>query len=182
MNRSTPRYVVTIVRAATGLTGRSTILGRGQTTMRIKRISYGSTAAIVTGMALITGLSGVGSAKTTIISTLLIAALADNLTDSLSIHIYQESEHLNGRDAFIGTLSNFATRLLLSLSFIVIVMFVPPKGVVYGAVAWGLVLLAVLTCLIARERKAPIFSEIVKHLGIAVAVLAISKSIAYVLS
>ena len=142
----------------------------------MKRISYGSTAAIVTGMALITGLSGVGSVKST------IAALADNLTDSLSIHIYQESEHLNGRDAFIGTLTNFATRLLLSLSFVVIVIFFQPKAVVCVAVAWGLFLLGVLTFLVARERNAGIFSEIVKHLSLAVAVLMISKAIAYVLN
>ena len=64
------------------------------TTKKISRISYGGTAAIVTSMALITGLNTVGTGKSTLITALLIVALADNITDSLSIHIYQESERL----------------------------------------------------------------------------------------
>ena len=86
------------------------------TKKKISRISYGGTAAIVTSMALITGLNAVGTGKSTLIAALLIAALADNITDSLSIHVYQESERLDEREAFIGTLSNFTTRLLGSLS------------------------------------------------------------------
>jgi hypothetical protein len=77
---------------------------------KISRIGFGGTAAIVTSMALITGLNAVGTGKSALITALLLAALADNLTDSLSIHIYQESERLDEREAFIGTLSNF-TRL-----------------------------------------------------------------------
>jgi hypothetical protein len=63
-------------------------------------------------MALITGLNAVGTAKSTLMSALPIAALADSLTDSLSIHMYQESARLDEREAFIGTVSNFTTRLL----------------------------------------------------------------------
>jgi hypothetical protein len=47
----------------------------------------------------------------TIIAGLLIVGLADNVTDSLSIHIYQESERLEQHAAFRATISNFATRL-----------------------------------------------------------------------
>jgi len=55
------------------------------------------------------------------VSALLIAALADNLTDSLSIHMYQESECLEQREVFVGTVTNFATRFIVCLSFVLIV-------------------------------------------------------------
>ncbi len=148
---------------------------------KISRISYGSTAAVVTSMALITGLNAAGTAKSILISALLIAALADNLTDSLSIHIYQESERLEEREAFIGTLSNFTARLLGSLSFVLIVVLLPPEDVVAGSIVWGMLFLGVLSCLLARDRNVKIIPEIIKHLIVATAVLLISKAIAYFL-
>ena len=142
-------------------------------------ISFGGTAAIVTSMALITGLDAVGTAKSTLISALLIAALADNLTDSLSIHIYQESVRLDEREAFIGTLSNFITRLLGCLSFVFIAAVFPPHVVVLVAIVWGMLLLGVLTYLLARERNVGILSEVIKHLVVAAAAIITSKVIAY---
>lgn len=53
---------------------------------------------------------GFGSAdvpKSAIISALLIVGVADNLTDTLSINIFQESELLEQRTAFRATISNF---------------------------------------------------------------------------
>jgi VIT1/CCC1 family predicted Fe2+/Mn2+ transporter len=130
-------------------------------------------------MALITGLDAVGTAKATLISALLIAALADNLTDSLSIHIYQESVRLDEREAFIGTLSNFITRLLGSLSFVLIVAVFPPNVVVLAAIVWGMLLLGVLTYLLARERNVGILSEVIKHFVVAAIAIITSKIIAY---
>ncbi len=149
---------------------------------KISRISFGSTAAIVTGMALITGLGASGAAKSVIISALLIAALADNLTDSLSIHIYQESEHLEKHEAFVGTVWNFASRLLGGLSFALIVAVFPLRAAVFIAIAWGLFLLTVLTCLLARERGVSARSEVSKHLVVACSVIALSKLIAYAIA
>ena len=149
---------------------------------KISRISYGGTAAIVTSMALITGLNAVGTGKSTLITALLIVALADNITDSLSIHIYQESERLDEREAFIGMLSNFITRLFGSLSFVLIVIVFPPKVVVLGSIVWGNLLLGVLTYFLARERNVRILPEVIKHLVVAAVAIIISKIIAHVLT
>lgn len=145
--------------------------------LKITRISYGGTAAIVAGMALITGLDAVGAAKKTIVSALLIAALADNLTDSLSVHIYQESEHLPQREAFRGTLSNFAARLAFSLTFILIVLLVPHSFEVASALAWGTVLLGALSYVLARERQSNAPIEVAKHLIVAALVIVVSRMI-----
>jgi len=58
------------------------------------RFSFGGTAAIVTSMALMAGFDAANAGRATLVSALLIAAVADNLTDSLSVHMYQESERL----------------------------------------------------------------------------------------
>jgi len=129
-------------------------------------------------MALIAGLDAAHAQKMTVISALLIAALADNLTDSLSVHMYQESERLEQREVFKGTVANFATRLLVCLSFVGIVMICPDHHVAtMVAFGWGMLLLGSLTCLLAHQRGASLLSEVGKHLATALAVIFISREI-----
>jgi uncharacterized membrane-anchored protein len=141
------------------------------------RISFGGTAAIVTSMALISGLSAAKAGKAGLVSALLIAAVADNLTDSLSVHMYQESERLDQRDAFRGTLSNFATRLFVCLSFVLIVATFPERIAVISGLIWGMSLLLGLTYFLARYRKVSALAEVGKHLGVALAIIFVSKYI-----
>jgi VIT1/CCC1 family predicted Fe2+/Mn2+ transporter len=141
---------------------------------KTSRISYGGTAAVVTSTALISGLSAADATKPVIISALLIAALADNLTDALSIHIFQESAQLDQKDAFTGTITNFLTRLLLCISFVLLVGLFPFAHATKAAVVWGMLLLATLTYLVARERKVKPLPEVLKHLAVAVAVITVS--------
>jgi hypothetical protein len=145
--------------------------------LRPTMVSFGATAAIVTSMGLIIGFGAAGIARPTIIAGLLVVGLADNLTDSLSIHIYQEAERLEPRAAFRATLGNFATRLLISLSFVVLVLASSSASILATSVAWGLVLLAALTWLVARHREADVFPELCKHLGMAALVIAASHAI-----
>jgi VIT1/CCC1 family predicted Fe2+/Mn2+ transporter len=147
--------------------------------MAIRHFSYGGTAAVVTSLGLIVGLDAATAAKATILSGLLIVAIADNLTDSLSIHIYQESERLEARQAFHATLTNFAARLGLSLSFVCLVLLLPMGAAVIASTIWGLLLLTGLTFLVARDRNVPALPEIAKHLVVAGGVMAAGKAIGY---
>ena len=144
---------------------------------RTSRISFGGTAAVVTSMALISGLSAADATKPIIVSALLIAAFADNLTDALSIHIFQESEQLDQKNAFNGTITNFVTRLLLSISFVLLVVLLPLEHVAKVSIVWGMLLLVILTYLVARERKVKPLREVVKYLLVASAVIIVSTLI-----
>ena len=143
--------------------------------IRPNRISFGATAAIVTSMALIAGLDAAHTGKAGVVSALFIAAIADNLTDSLSVHMYQESERLEQRDAFLGTLSNFGARLVVCLSFVLIVSICPDHLAAVVGLIWGMALLTILTCALARYRNVSALSEVGKHLGVAVTIILVSK-------
>jgi len=146
--------------------------------MKMGDVSFGGTAAIVTSVALIFGLDAATATKSTIVSGLLIVALADNLTDALSMHIYQESDRrLQSREAFIATCSNFVTRLLLALTFVLLVVLLPIAGAVIASAVWGLSLLIALTWVLARERKVSFVAELGKHCAAAVAVILVSRGI-----
>ncbi len=143
------------------------------------RISFGGTAAIVTSMALITGLDAADASRATVIGALLIAAIADNLTDSLSVHMYQESERLEQRQAFQGTLANFITRLVVCLTFVLAVALLGRHAAAVWGVAWGMALLSGLSYLLARHRGVGAVSEIAKHLVTAVLVILVSKGVGH---
>jgi VIT1/CCC1 family predicted Fe2+/Mn2+ transporter len=146
---------------------------------RTSRISYGGTAAVVTSMALIRGLSAVEATKSVIVGALLVAALADNLADALSIHIFQESERLGQKDALTGTIANFVTRLLLCMTFVALLGLFPLVHAVTAAIAWGMVLLVTLSYLVARERQVKPLPEVVKHVVVASAAIVGSGAIGH---
>jgi hypothetical protein len=139
--------------------------------------SFGSTSAIVTSMGVIIGLGAATARTATIVSSLLIFAVADNISDSLSIHMYQEAEKLDERSAFRATLTNFVARLLITLSFVMIAILLayPYAGIV--ALVWGFLLLTGLSYALAMERRVSPVAEIGKHLGVAVLVIAASRVI-----
>ncbi|MCR4333372.1 MAG: hypothetical protein NUV34_11810 [Sulfuricaulis sp.] len=105
--------------------------------MDMRNFSFGGTAAVVTSLGLIIGLDAASVARATIVGSLLIVAIADNLTDSLGIHMYQESERLEASKAFRATLSNFATRLALSLSFVVLIIALPVRIAMIASGLWA---------------------------------------------
>lgn len=144
---------------------------------KLTTLSYGGTAAIVTSMGLIVGLGVAAQSRAAIVSSLLLVAIADNLTDSLAIHIYQESEQLEARHAFRSTVFNFLARFVVASSFVFLAFLLPPPLLVPIALGWGVVLLGALTFLVARSRGARPAPEVAKHLGVALLVIVASRLI-----
>jgi len=98
----------------------------------LRSVSFGSPAAIVTCMGLIIGLDAATATKAAVIGSLLIIGVADNLTDSLSVHIYQEAEHLAERRAFGTTIANYLARLTVTLSFVLLFLLLPGSVAILG--------------------------------------------------
>src|SRR5512144_3045839 len=116
-----------------------------------RAFTFGGASAIVTSMGLVIGLQSATAPPPTIASGLLIIAVADNVSDSLSIHMYQ-AERLDTRGALRTTLANFVTRLLVAVSFVIMVMMRPVRYAGVAAVARGFLLLAGLSYVLARVR------------------------------
>jgi hypothetical protein len=140
-----------------------------------RKFSFGTTAAIVTSMGLIIGLGSATVSPATIVGGLLIVAVADNITDSLSVHMYQEAEQLEARAAFRAMLMNFVARVLIGLTFAIVVLVLPSPYAVIIALGWGLLLLIGLSYMLARARDVRALPEVGKHLGVAVLVIAASR-------
>ncbi|MGA2447640.1 MAG: hypothetical protein ABTD50_03065 [Polyangiaceae bacterium] len=138
----------------------------------VTKFSMGVTAASITSMGLIAGLQQGDSSKTGVVTGLLVVAVADNVSDSLGIHIYKESEGVSRQETMLTTLGNFAARLVLALTFVAIVLLLSSRTAFIVASVWGLSLLAILSYLIAKKRKASTLEEVALHLVIALVVIA----------
>jgi hypothetical protein len=149
-------------------------MGEQMITLKLPAVSFGAASAIVTSMGMIIGFGAASISKSTIIAGLLVVGLADNVTDSLSIHIYQESERLEQKAAFRATIGNFATRFVISLSFMVLVFAFSSTNMLLACLGWGVLLLVSLTWFVAKNRNANVFTEVFKHLTVAAAVIAAS--------
>jgi hypothetical protein len=143
--------------------------------INIQKCSIGATAAIITSMGLIAGLAQAGTARASIVAGLLIIAIADNISDSFSIHIYKESEGASRRDVDSYTYGNFAARLVLVFTFILIVLLLPSYTALIVSSVWGLVLLAILSYVIAQRRKTNALRLVVWHLVVALMVIGGSR-------
>ena len=143
----------------------------------LRRLSFGGPAAVVTSVALIVGLGAATAGKTAVIGSLLVIGLADNLTDSLSMHIYQEAEQLAHRQALSTTAANYVARLTVTASFVLLVLLLPARPAAVAAVAWGIFLLSGLSYLLARARQVSATGEIFRLAGVALGVIVTSKVI-----
>jgi len=128
-------------------------------------------------MGMIVGLDAATARKAVIVGSLLIIGIADNLTDALSVHIYQESEKLAEKRAFRTTVANFIARFAISISFILIFLLLPTAPAIAACIVWGFLLLSGLSYFLAKARAVSAFKEISKHAGVALVVLVLSQII-----
>ena len=138
------------------------------------KFSFGATSSTVTSLGIVFGLLTSGNPKASIIGSLLVIAVADNIADSLGIHIYRESTATRKENTRMFTISNFLTRFGITLSFVVLFAFLPVDIAAGSCMAIGMGILVFLSYLIGVQRKTSIRHEIFVHLGIAIPVIVIS--------
>jgi len=143
--------------------------------MQQTKFSFGATSAIITNLGLIIGLRSGEHVKLGIIGGILVIALADNISDSIGIHIYQESECIKPKEVWISTFTNFMTRLIVSLVFVLLVAILPIQAAVICSLIWGLSLLSVLSYSIAKREGISPYAAMLEHLAIALFVIVASN-------
>jgi vacuolar iron transporter family protein len=103
-----------------------------------------------------------------------VIAVADNIADSLGIHIYRETTATKKENTRMFTISNFVTRFGITFTFVALFAFLPLNYAAALCVAIGFGILVFLSYLIGVQRKTSTVKEILIHLGIAIPVIIIS--------
>ena len=142
--------------------------------------SFGVTSAIMTSLVLIIGLAS-NTDRISLITALLIIAIADNLSDSFGIHIYQESKGMTPKEVKKTTRNNFITRMLATFVFILFVIFLPRNLIIPFSIFFGLVVLIILSYVISRMQKINPYRSIIRHITLAVVLIALGFILKYII-
>lgn len=137
-----------------------------------KGLSYGTTSGVITTLGLLIGIGAGTDSRLAALSGILVIAFADAMSDALGIHISEESEGNNPtKSVWISTVATFATKLIIALSFIIPVLLFPMTLAVSVAIAWGVLLMTLLSYRIALSNKMKPATVIAEHMSITVVVI-----------
>lgn len=132
-------------------------------------LSFGFTSAIITTLGLMIGLFSTTASKTIVLAGIITIAVSDALSDSLGIHISQESIKKNTtKQVWQSTLATFTSKLLFALTFAIPILIFNLNTATIINIIWGLSLLAILSYKIGKGKA------VLEHVTLAIVVIAIS--------
>lgn len=139
----------------------------------LSRFSFGATSAVTSSLALMVGLSQLDVSKTGMIGALLVLGLADNIADALGMHIYSESKSKSHTK--LNTATNYLTRLGITLLLILFIVLLPFPYALAASIITGMLVIALLSYLIARDHGLDARRAVAEHLAVAALVLIVSQ-------
>lgn len=141
--------------------------------MDLSKFSFGATSAVTSSLALMIGLNQLEVSKLGIIGALLVIAFADNIADSLGMHIYAESKS-KGHPK-LNTITNYLTRAGITLLPIAFVLALPMPYAIATSIVLGMAIIAVLSYFIAKTHHLSPSRVIAEHLAVTLLVLVASQ-------
>jgi len=138
-------------------------------------VSFGLTSAVITTLGLMVGLHSGTHSKIVVLAGILIIAVADAFSDALGIHVSEEAENTHTAKQIWGaTIATFVTKFLFAMTFLVPVLLLSLSTAIIVNLIWGLSILTVLSCIIARSQGKPPWKIVGEHLMIAIVVIAVT--------
>lgn len=135
-------------------------------------VSFGLTSGIITTLGLMVGLAfGTGS-RAVVIGGILTIAVADAFSDSLGIHMSEESEgeHTH-KEVWQSTIATFISKLIFATTFLIPVLTLELNTAIIVSIIWGLSALSVLSYYVAKNEGENPSKVVGEHLMIAVLVV-----------
>jgi VIT1/CCC1 family predicted Fe2+/Mn2+ transporter len=139
---------------------------------------FGATSGVITTIGLITGLNAGTHSVAAVLGGIFVIAVADAMSDALGIHLAEESDPAaTTQHIWAATVSTFLNKFIFAISFAVPLLLLPLAEAVLASIAWGMLVIAVLSYFLARAQKTSPVAIIAEHLGIAIAVVVLSHLI-----
>ncbi len=137
-----------------------------------KGFSFGLTSGIITTLGMIVGLHSSTNSAMVVISGILIIAIADALSDAMGIHISEEAENKHSeKEIWESTIATFFSKFVFALTFIIPIYFFSLSTAIIVSIVWGLSLITLFSCYMARQQKTKPYRIVAEHLFIAVLVI-----------
>lgn len=139
-----------------------------------KGFGFGLTSGIITTLGLLIGLYSSTYSKLAVIGGIIIIAIADALSDSLGMHISEESYNTSHKKVLESTYSTFVTKFITALTFIIPILFLSLGKAVVVSILWGLVLIILFNIYLVKLKRRKSYKIIFEHLSIAIIVIIVA--------
>jgi VIT1/CCC1 family predicted Fe2+/Mn2+ transporter len=138
-------------------------------------VGFGLTSGVITTVGLMVGLNAGTHSRIAVVGGIVTVAIADALSDALGIHLAEESRAAAMTShVWEATLSTFLAKLITAGTFVIPVLLFELRTSIIVSMAWGLVVLTVLSTVLARQQGLAPWKAIGEHVLVAIGVLAIS--------
>ena len=106
--------------------------------------------------------------KLAVIGGVLTVAIADAFSDSLGIHIAEETSKRNGhRAVWEATIATFLTKFIVASSFLIALLIFELPLAVKINIIWGFLLLIIFNYILAKKRGESPLMVVSEHILIA---------------
>lgn len=135
-------------------------------------VSFGITSGIITTLGMMVGLQSGTHSKLVVIGGVLMIAIADAFSDSLGIHISEESEGKHtAKEIWQSTIATFLSKFLFAMTFLIAILLVELEIAVWINIIWGLGVLGIMTFIFARQQNEKPWRAVFEHLLTAILVI-----------
>ena len=136
-------------------------------------LSFGVTSGVITTLGLIVGLYTGTHSQAVVIGGVITIAVVDAMSDAFGMHMSQESRKGNTKsDVWKATISTLIAKFVLAISFLVPLFLLKNGLAATVSVAWGALLIILLSYVVAKQEHEKAFTVVWHHFGIMVAVIA----------
>ena len=99
---------------------------------------FGVTSGVITTLGLIVGLHSGTHSKSVIIGGILIIAIADAFSDSLGVHVSEESENKHTqKEIWESTVSTFLSKFIFALTIVVPILLLNLSTAIVVSIIWA---------------------------------------------
>lgn len=145
--------------------------------------SFGLTSGIITTLGLIVGLHSITDSRFVVIGGILTIAIVDAFSDSLGMHMAQESQNqITHKIVWMATVYTFLFKFIFSAIFIIPILIFELHAAIILSIAMGVYLIFLVSLIIARERDENPRVVILEHITIALFVIIIAHYIGILIS
>ncbi len=139
---------------------------------------FGLVSGIITTLGVMIGLYSVTNSKVAVLGGILSVAVADAFSDSLGIHLSEESSgKVKHSVIWKETFSTFFSKLIFAAIFVIPVFLFELRLAIISGIFLGFVILSIFSYKIAVSRGDTPWKKIFEHVSIAVLVVIVTYMI-----
>ena len=139
------------------------------------KFAFGISGGVLTTLGVMVGLLGATSSKLAVIAGIVSVAVADSLSDSISMYSSKKAERGTTQKAAIASAVNvFVGKFVFTLSFILSFLFFSFNLAILINLIWGLSLIILLNLIIAIIQEENKLKTILKNTLVAIFIVVVS--------